>query len=315
MLAKIDVETLWRYWNMVPPLGQILIGGVVAIAALFLVYALLKLVAPKVTAIARTTAKEGWSHPLFWVLVSVGIIGLYLFVFFPYNTFGEDVKMYKQSGLTVITLLSIFLAVYTASITIADELEGRTALTVMSKPIGRRQFVFGKFLGVLAPAYTIFVVLGVFFLTMVLYKVGYDSRETSNPYPGVNQQRAEVMLAVPGLVLSFFEMAVMSSIAIAISTRWPMLPNLMTCFSVWVLGHLGPLLVQSSVGQIPLVRFMGQLLAIVLPGLEYYSSETAITAEKVIPLAYLGATGIYSAIYITIAMLAALLMFEDRDLA
>jgi ABC-type transport system involved in multi-copper enzyme maturation permease subunit len=287
----------------------------VAIAALFLVYALLKLVAPKVTAIARTTAKEGWSHPLFWVLVSVGIIGLYLFVFFPYNTFGEDVKMYKQSGLTVITLLSIFLAVYTASITIADELEGRTALTVMSKPIGRRQFVFGKFLGVLAPAYTIFVVLGVFFLTMVLYKVGYDSRETSNPYPGVNQQRAEVMLAVPGLVLSFFEMAVMSSIAIAISTRWPMLPNLMTCFSVWVLGHLGPLLVQSSVGQIPLVRFMGQLLAIVLPGLEYYSSETAITAEKVIPLAYLGATGIYSAIYITIAMLAALLMFEDRDLA
>jgi uncharacterized membrane protein len=116
-------------------------------------------------------------------------------------------------------------------------------------------------------------------------------------------------------VLSFFEMAVMSSIAIAISTRWPMLPNLMTCFSVWVLGHLGPLLVQSSVGQIPLVRFMGQLLAIVLPGLEYYSSETAITAEKVIPLAYLGATGIYSAIYITIAMLAALLMFEDRDLA
>jgi len=315
MLATIDADTFWRYWNMIPPLGQILICGAVALAALFLVYLLLGLVAPKVTAIARTTAKEGWSHPLFWVLLSLGALALYLFVFLPYNTFGEDVKMYKQSGLTLITLMSIGLAVYTASITIADELEGRTALTLMSKPIGRRQFVFGKFLGVLAPAYTIFVVLGVFFLMMVLYKVGYDSRETSNPYPGVTQQRTEVVLAVPGLILSFFEMAVLSSIAIAISTRWPMLPNLMTCFSVWVLGHLGPLLVRSSVGLNPLVRFVGQLLAIVLPGLEYYSSETAITAEKLIPLSYIGAAGIYSAIYITISMLAALLMFEDRDLA
>lgn len=315
MLANVYVDSFWRYWNMVPPLGQILICGATALGALFLVYFLLGLLAPKVTAIARTTAKEGWSHPLFWVLLSLGGLALYLSVFLPYNTFGEDVKMYKQSGLMLITLLSIGLTVYTASITIADELEGRTALTLMSKPIGRRQFVFGKFLGVLAPAYTIFVVLGVFFLTMVLYKVGYDSRETSTPYPGETQQRAEVVLAAPGLVLSFFEMAVLSSIAIAISTRWPMLPNLMVCFSVWVLGHLGPLLVRSSVGQFPLVRFMGQLLAIVLPGLEYYSSETAITAEKLIPLSYIGAAGIYSAIYITISMLAALLMFEDRDLA
>jgi hypothetical protein len=116
-------------------------------------------------------------------------------------------------------------------------------------------------------------------------------------------------------VLAFFETAVLTSIGIAISTRWPMLPNLLTCFAVYVLGHLAPLLVQSSIGKLPLVTFVGRLLATLLPALDYFNSDAPIAADRFIPLAYLGHSFVYSAIYITIAMLAALLMFEDRDLA
>ena len=315
LLAALNTDTLWRLWNRVDPSLQIVIVGTLALAALYLVYLLLRLVFPKVMAIARTTAKEGWAHPLFWVEMLVGAFLLWLFVFLPYNTFGEDVKMVKDSGLKLITLFSIGLAVWTASVTIADELEGRTALTLLSKPIGRRQFVFGKFLGVLAPAFTMFVILGVIFLEGVSYKVTYDSRETSNPTPTPEQRRVEVVQVTPGLVLAFFETAVLASIAIAISTRWPMLPNLLTCFAIYVLGHLAPLLVQSSIGKIRLVEFVGRLLATLLPALDYFNSDAPIAADRLIPLAYIGHSFVYSMIYITIAMLAALLMFEDRDLA
>ncbi|HVA46638.1 MAG TPA: ABC transporter permease subunit [Pirellulales bacterium] len=314
-LANLIPADVWKLWNRLDPALQIVIVGTLALGALFAFYGIARLLFPKVMAIARTTAKEGWAHPLFWVELVFGAMLLWLFVFLPYNTFGEDVKMVKDTGLKLITLFTIGLSVFTASVTIADELEGRTALTLLSKPIGRRQFVFGKFLGVLAPAFSMFVILGVIFLEGVSYKVKYDARETSNPTPTAEQKRAEVVQVSPGLVLAFFETAVLTSIAIAISTRWPMLPNLMTCFAIYVLGHLAPLLVQSSVGQMPLVTFVGRLLATILPALEYFNADTSIAADITIPLEYLGHAFIYSAIYITIAMLAALLMFEDRDLA
>lgn len=316
LFAALNTKDLLILWNRVPSVLQVAICGTATLVALFVLYLLLRLAFPKVMAIARTTAKEGWAHPLFWVEMALGALLLVLFIYLPYNTFGEDVKMLKDSGLKLITLLSIGLAVWTASVTIADELEGRTALTLLSKPIGRRQFVLGKFLGVLAPAFTMFVVLGTLFLATVSYKLVYDSRETSNPTPNETERRAEVLQVTPGLVLAFFETAVLASIAIAISTRWPMLPNLMSCFAIYVLGHLTPLLVQSSVGKdVPLVTFVGRLLATLLPALDYFSSDAAIAADRPIPLEYVGAAGLYSLIYITIAMLAALLMFEDRDLA
>jgi hypothetical protein len=315
LLANLTVDNLWKSWNRIDPSLQIVIVGTLILAGFFLLYALLRLVFPKVLAIARTTAKEGWAHPLFWVEMVVGATLLGLFVYLPYNTFGEDVKMVKDTGLKLITLFSIVLSVWAASVTIAEELEGRTALTLLSKPIGRRQFVFGKFLGVLTPAFTMFVILGILFLEAVSYKVTYDARETSNPTPTAEQRRAEIVQVTPGLLLAFMETAVLTSIAIAVSTRWPMLPNLMTCFSVYVMGHLATLLVQSSVGKIPLVMFVGRLLATILPALDYFSSDAPIAADLPIPLEYLGHAMIYSLIYITIAMLAALLSFEDRDLA
>ena len=120
---------------------------------------------------------------MFWVTLVLGVVLLLLFPFIPYYTLGEDVKMIKDSGLALITVLSIILAVWTASVSVADEIEGRTALTLLSKPVSRRQFILGKFLGVLAPTFSLFVVLGAVFLATISYKVKYEARESSSPEP------------------------------------------------------------------------------------------------------------------------------------
>lgn len=302
-------------WNWLPPSILILLIGMIVLLCLGAAYLALGFVFPKVAAIARTTAKEAFAQPLFWVELSLGAALLLLFTVIPYNTFGEDIKMLKDSGLTLIMLLSIGLAVWTASVSIAEELEGRTALTLLSKPIGRRQFVFGKFLGVLIPAFVMFTLLSTLFLETIDFKLVYDARETANPVPTADHLKFEVLLTLPALFLAFLETTVLASISIAISTRWPMLPNLMTCFAVYVLGHLTPLIVQSSIGQFKLVTFVGRLLATVLPMLDAFKSDAAIAADRVIPLSYIGAACGYTLLYGTIAMLLALLLFEDRDLA
>ena len=199
------------------------------------------------------------SQPLFYVLLAIGVFGLILFPFVPYNTLGEDIKMVKDEGLTLIMVLSIMLALWTASVSIADEIEGRTALTLLSKPVGRRQFILGKFLGILVPVAIMFLVLGAMFLASVSYKVVYDARETGPAEPTLADCQTEMLQIAPGLLLSFMEAVVLTAISVAISTRLPMLANLMICAAIYVLGHLVPVWPNPPWGRIEFVRFVANL--------------------------------------------------------
>ncbi|TWU25939.1 ABC transporter permease [Bythopirellula polymerisocia] len=286
-----------------------------SVVGLYLGYLLINLVAPKAAIIAAATSKEAISQPLFMLLTVIGIAALLLYVYVPYNTFGEDVKMLKTSGMATIKVLAIIFALWTASVSVADEIEGRTALTVLSKPVSRRQFILGKFLGIVWPILLMFLILGTVFLLTVSYKVVYDARESAKTVPIWTECFAEVVRIVPGLVLAFFEAVVMAAISVAISTRLSMLPNLIICGSIYVLGHLGPLIVKSSAGEIVFVKFIGRLISIVLPVLDHYEIEGAIAGSSAVPTEYLLLALIYSLLYCAAAMLLALLFFEDRDLA
>ena len=57
--------------------------------------------------------------------------------------------MMKQIGFDVVMLSAALFGVLAASMSISEEIEGRTAVTLMSKPVNRRQFLIGKFLGIL----------------------------------------------------------------------------------------------------------------------------------------------------------------------
>jgi ABC-type transport system involved in multi-copper enzyme maturation permease subunit len=309
-IVLFGVSPVW-----LKPLWLVGVGAIIVTAFFAGIIALLNWSAPKVAAIARATAKEATAQPLFYVILAIGVFGLMFFPFVPYNTFGEDIKILKDTGLTLIMILTVIMALWTASVSIADEIEGRTALTVLSKPIGRRQFIMGKFLGILGPVVILYIVFGAIFLASISFKVAYDSRETSKPEPTWQECQEEMQQIAPGLALAFMETAVLTSISMAISTRLPMMANLIICAAVYVLGNLVPMLVNSALGQIEQVGFVAGLLAAILPMLEGFNVYTAITTGQQIPLAYLGLAGVYCLLYITFAMLVALLLFEDRDLA
>lgn len=285
------------------------------LAALFAVYFLLRQLAPKVSAIAVVTAREVMAQPLYYIVLALGCSALFAFIIIPYYTFGEDVKMLKDSGLTLIMVLSILVAVWSASVSISEEIEGRTALTLLSKPIRRQQFILGKFLGILAPTVLMFILLGFVFLVTISIKVVYDAREMAMQEPTWQACYGEMVKIFPGLVLAFLETMVLSAISVALSTRLPMVANLVVCATIYVLGHLVPLLVASSVDKFAIVHFIGMFLATILPVLDHFNIQAAVAAGADVPLAYLGLTLLYGVLYSAIALLAALALFEDRDLA
>lgn len=269
--------------------------------------------------IASATAKEAIRQPAFFVLAFIASASLICSLFVPYFTFGEDIKMYKDTGLTTISFVCLLLALLTSSSTVADEIEGKTAITVLSKPIGRRDFIIGKYLGIGAGVLLLYLLLGAVFGAGVWYKIGYDAAEGGGGKAvAFAEQWGQVRQVLPGLVLGFFEVMLLTTISLAISTRMPMLVNLVVCIAIFFLGHLAPVLVQVTAGtQVnDLIQFMARLFEWILPSLEYFNASPAIATGAVIPWTtyVLPAMG-YCVMYSMAALLLAFLMFEDRDLA
>ncbi|MGD0898008.1 MAG: hypothetical protein ABR915_09250, partial [Thermoguttaceae bacterium] len=284
----IVVPTCMRPWWIVA------VGAAVAVCLLVATLQVLRLVAPKMAAIAWATGKEAVAQPLFYVLLAIGAAMLLLFLVIPYFTLGEDLKVVEDNGLTLIMVLAVILALWMASTSIADEIEGRTALTVLSKPIGRREFILGKFLGILGPVVLLFIILGSLFLASIPVKVVYDARESASTDPTWLQCQEEMIKIAPGLVLALWEAIMLTAVSVAISTRLPMLPNLILCGSIYVLGHLVPMLAQSAMAQrLPLVPFMADLLSTVLPVLDHFNIYGAIARGHQVPVLYLAWTGAY----------------------
>jgi hypothetical protein len=293
--------------------------------------------------LAAATAKEAVRQPVFLLSIALATAILLINTFLPFFSLGEDVKMLKDCGLATILIVGLLVAVWTASTTIHDEIEGRTAMTLLSKPINRRQFVLGKYLGILQAIGLLTVVLGAIFIGLIFYKVGYDAREASKPLdytqwmqadqlgvawvPGLSDKEIRVphpervrssLEVLPPLMLVYLEIAVLTAISVAISCRLPMVVNLSVCFTVFIVGHLTNVLVlwKGDGGAfVEGVRFVAGLIATVLPALQSYSSEAAIAREALVPPEYLAWSALYTVCYSAAAILVAFLLFEDRDLA
>jgi hypothetical protein len=304
-------------WRLAPenPQAAVLPLAFLALMTVVLGYAAFRLGAPRVAAVASATTKEAIGQPVFTVAIVAGIALLTAFIVIPYNTFGEDVKMLKDSGLTLIKVLALLVVVWTASVSVAEEIDGRTALTVLSKPLTRWQFVLGKFAGLVLVATLVFLILGGVLLATTSLKVVYDARESAKTDPLWRECADEMITVVPGLVLSLQETILMAAVSLAVSTRLGMVPNLIICFTVYALGHLVPLIVQSSVGKFAIVRFVGKLIATLLPVLDHFTIEAAVVGGTPVPWDYLAWTALYAGLYSALAILVALVLFQDRDLA
>lgn len=265
--------------------------------------------------IALATAKETIRQPSFFVIAFFAAALLVGTIFVPYFTFGEDIKMYKDTGLTTISFFCMLLALLTSSSTVAEEIEGKTAITLLSKPINRRQFIVGKLLGILMGVLLLYLILGGLFAGGVWYKIPYDLRESAGTLEA-GMRTGQVLQVLPGLVLGFLEVTILTSISVALSTRLPMLVNLIVCIAIFFLGHLSPVLVEATRNTQQLIHFMAQLFAWVLPPLELFNAGPSIATGAVIPwvgyvLPALGCCVLYSGA----ALFFAFLLFEDRDLA
>jgi ABC-type transport system involved in multi-copper enzyme maturation permease subunit len=308
------------------------------------VFLLVLTVWPKGGAVALAAFQEGVRQPMFWLLTILGSFMMIVSVFIPYFTFGEDLKMVKELCYAFTMLGPAIFGVAAACTSVTEEIEGRTAVTLMSKPISRRQFLLGKFGGITMAALFMTTLMGWVLVWVILYKNWYDSFspinqiDTGEPvwvgslvesmFPdmtagevmrGVLLWISDTLSALPGLTIGFCQVAVLTAVAVALATRIPMVVNLTMCLLVYLLGHLTPIMTEATRHQYVLVSFVAQLFEHLLPGLDLFDVGSSIIRDLPLdPVSYGVYTlnvALYALMYTAIALLVGLILFEDRDLA
>jgi ABC-type transport system involved in multi-copper enzyme maturation permease subunit len=309
-----------------------------------LIFGGLLLIWPKAGAVAYAAFRESVRQPMYWLLTGAGVLLLFVGTMIPYFTFtvGDELKMVRELGFETIMLAAVVFGVMAASTSISEEIEGRTAITLMSKPVSRRQFLLGKFAGILLAALCMTVLLGWVFIWTVQFKIWHDPNPDPNLRPvdpawvmdlvrqhippgeasalvrgiGLWADDAGGMLA--GLIISFCQVMVLIAIAVALATRLPIVVNLPICLIFYFLGHLTPILKAVSQGK-TLIKFMADLFDTILPGLELFDMSPAIVRDTPLPpggfALYTMNVSLYAVMYTAIALLFGLILFEDRDLA
>jgi hypothetical protein len=303
---------------------------------------------PKGGAVAQAAFREGVRQPMFWLLLGFGFVALSVSPFIPYFTFGEDHIMVKELGYDTLMLVATVFGALAASISITEEIEGRTAVTLMSKPVSRRQFLLGKYIGILLAAGLMFALLGSYFEGVLLYKAWWDRvdpvplptwissllssldlpTDTSDLLRGIALWVDHTIDTLPGLILSFCQVMVLLAVAVTLAVRVPMVVNLCTVLAVYFFAHLTPNLVAigkkavatdstSAVGQV--LSFMSQVFDTLLPALNFFRISPALMGDTPPPTGpfylYVGSVAMYGLLYTFIVLLFGLILFEDRDLA
>ena len=122
-------------------------------------------------AVARNALLESIRQPVFVVLLGAGILALVLNVNLAAFAFEDDNKLLIDLGLSTLFLVGILLAAFNATGVLSNEIENKTVLTVVSKPVSRPTLVIGKYLGVAAAIAVGFWSLTAVFLLAVRHRV------------------------------------------------------------------------------------------------------------------------------------------------
>jgi ABC-type transport system involved in multi-copper enzyme maturation permease subunit len=299
----------------------------------------------KMLAVAQAAYKETIRQPLFWFLIVLMLVVMVVSIILPYFTLGEDLKMLKELQLSAILLPPLVLVLFTGAMSVAEEIEGRTAVTLLSKPIARRDFLLGKYVGILAAALVMILILTFVMGICVTVKIDYDRlledmenrpedaayvnalndvKHASENLPEALQgpifYTTRIFMAIGLLAAGPFchlcQVAIMTALAVALATRLPFVLNLFVCLVIFFVGNLIPVLIAQA-GDIPLVKFIAELFGLLLPSLNMYKLEPNIASGiVVIPWgAYTLQTAIHAILFCAIALLMGLLLFEDRDVA
>lgn len=300
----------------------------------FIEYVVLRLLSLfRLGAIARVTYYEALLQPFTLIVLALGLTVIVVGAFFPFFTLSEDSKMYRDVAASFAFIFAVPIMIFASSKVIDEEIENRTMLTLMSKPVARWQVVLGKYLGVLMLVFVAVAALGImagvcaylrYFDDM---RIDYYVATTNDAWQGLDLANNKAVLAlIPAVLLEFMQLATLAAISIAISTRYGLALNITVIVILYIAANLTRYTGQANLGEPWQSLLTG--LSYLLPSLGnldlnqrliYGNYNLGKEYVRDLPSysqiwSYVALAGAYSILYISGAISFAMALFRNREL-
>ncbi|MEO0934491.1 MAG: ABC transporter permease subunit, partial [Cyanobacteria bacterium J06641_2] len=101
----------------------------------------------RVFAVSNNSFREVVRDRIFYIIGFYTVILAIAVSLLPQLAAATEDKMFLDLGLAVMSSLSLIIAVFIGTGLISKEIEKRTILMLIAKPVSRNEFVIGKYLG------------------------------------------------------------------------------------------------------------------------------------------------------------------------
>lgn len=293
--------------------------------------------------IVRHTFLESIVQPIYALLLALGAVIVAIFGMLPFFTLGEDTLMFKSVALDVILLLVLIVTLFATSRSIFDEIEDRTMLTLMSKPVRKWEVLVGKYLGIILAAALAVAVLGLVLILCTWWRLpgDYQIRAGGIDENEIRRLREMRLMHIagllPSLLLMWLQIGVLAAVGVALSTRFSLVVNLPVVLMIYIAGNLTRFLFPMTGQGAPLADRSGLTKAIayvistVLPFLEtfdlrqktvygtiklantmYAADPRGVTPGEI--WSYVGVATLYGICYAAFALAVGMWLFQGREL-
>jgi ABC-type transport system involved in multi-copper enzyme maturation permease subunit len=255
----------------------------------------------RVAAIARNAFREAVRDRVLYNLVVFVLLLIAGAIFLGELSAGQEGKIIVDLGLSAILLFGVFIAIFVGVGLVYKEIERRTLYAILSKPIGRGEFLLGKYLGLCLTLFVNVAIMGAGLSVALFYvKRGWDPL---------------VVRIWPAILLIYCELMILTGVAMLFSAfSSPALSALLTFF-VFVIGHFSQDLrtLSGSMASAP-ARWVFAGLYYLLPNLANYNSIAAAAHGQMPEARAIGVALVYGLIYIGVLLAATTLIFRRRNL-
>ena len=235
------------------------------------------------------------------VLYIIGFFALLLVIalrLLPEVAATTENKILIDFGLGAIDLLGVIVAVFVGTNLINKEIEKRTILVLIPKPLNRAEFIIGKHLGLVG-------VLAVLIVAMTLiYLILLSFSQVEYPLGSI---------LVSTLYL-FLQLCLITAVALMFGVFTSSLLAALLTFGVYLMGNLSPdVLKFGNLSQNSSVQMLTQGLYLVLPDLSRLNLKNeAVYGLLPSPLTLLS-NGLYGLFYTVLLLAIAILIFSRRE--
>lgn len=254
----------------------------------------------RVLTIARNTFREAVRDRVLYNLVLFVLLLIAGAIFLGELSAGQESKIIVDLGLSAILIFGAFISIFVGVGLVYKEIERRTVYAIFSKPVGRGEFLVGKYIGLCLTLLVNVAVMGAgVSLALIYVRGGWDSLALS---------------IWPAVFLIYVELMILTAVALLFSSfSSPALSALLTFF-LFIIGHFSSSLKEfaNSMGTQSARWFFGALYYF-LPNFDNYSFITPAAYGKLPAAAATLSLVSYALVYIIVLLAASTLIFNRRN--